>query len=228
GCSLGICSSSVRSFRLNNPPTMKDVEFQELKAGTELKLLLKGSDEDDGSSSLQYELVEGPQGMFLDSSTGLLRWKPRSEDVMLHQVTVSISDGTDTETMVFTIEVLDSGEDRGGSAPIVIGAAAGAACLLISAIAVALVYMKKRKTAADDDDGKRRESGRTEEPKPASSTYSSVTISASEAHVADHVQHNTTYEGLYGKRKEGSGEEGMTARELKDYIHDQITELEKK
>ncbi|MGA1848471.1 MAG: putative Ig domain-containing protein, partial [Thermoplasmatota archaeon] len=42
GCSLGICSSSVRSFRLNNPPTMKDVEFQELKAGTELKLLLKG------------------------------------------------------------------------------------------------------------------------------------------------------------------------------------------
>jgi hypothetical protein len=46
GSSRGICTNSVRSFRLNTPPTLDPVGLQEISTGEEFKMLLSSTDED--------------------------------------------------------------------------------------------------------------------------------------------------------------------------------------
>ena len=58
--------------------------------------------EDVDTASLTYSLTESPAGMTIDSSTGVIQWMPadQSEDV-----TVQVSDGSESVTQSFTITV---------------------------------------------------------------------------------------------------------------------------
>ncbi|MGH0035110.1 MAG: hypothetical protein ACQGVK_08770 [Myxococcota bacterium] len=46
----------------------------------------------DGDRGFRYELVQGPDGMELDSASGELRWKPRLDQTGEHRVEVAVDD----------------------------------------------------------------------------------------------------------------------------------------
>ncbi|MGA1819483.1 MAG: putative Ig domain-containing protein [Thermoplasmatota archaeon] len=234
GCSYGTCSPGILSFTLNNPPTIKDVSMQEAEAGKVFKLLLIGQDEDDERNDLMFQLVEGPNGLDFDPATGLIKWKPEMDDVMLHQARFTISDGIDTTEFMVTIDVIEPEGGigaEGGMTMVLVGAGIGAVVLLVSVTVFFVIYRKKNGKKGDGEatlDTTFSDEGPDEEENiPVSSRYSAVTIDATEAHMRDKMQHKVTYESLYGKTRPEAEDEGMTARELKEFIGKQITELER-
>ncbi len=61
---------------------------------------------DADSDTLTYSLTTAPDGMTINSATGLISWTPNASQEGSNSVTVSVSDGTATDTQSFTITVL--------------------------------------------------------------------------------------------------------------------------
>ena len=82
--------------------------FTANSAGQEYRYDVDAVDPDD--DELTYTFESGPEGMFVDETTGLVRWPVTSADVGSHQMSVRASDrrgGADVQT--FTIEILSPG-----------------------------------------------------------------------------------------------------------------------
>ena len=60
---------------------------------------------DDNDADLTYSLLLSPEGMTIDSSTGLLTWTPTEDQVGENDVTIKVSDGWNGITQDFSIEV---------------------------------------------------------------------------------------------------------------------------
>ncbi|WP_422925495.1 putative Ig domain-containing protein [Singulisphaera sp. PoT] len=66
---------------------------------------IKALDSDPGQT-LTYHLIDGPDGLTLDSSTGALAWSPTSADLGSHPVTIEVSDGVGgTDSTTFNLVV---------------------------------------------------------------------------------------------------------------------------
>ncbi|WP_182864853.1 putative Ig domain-containing protein [Rhodopirellula sp. JC639] len=59
---------------------------------------------------LTWKLLEAPDGMEINETTGLIRWTPTAAQVDSHDVLVEVSDGLDTGTQAYTIVVKSSDE----------------------------------------------------------------------------------------------------------------------
>lgn len=75
----------------------------------------------DGDRSFRYELVEGPRGMKLDSSRGVLTWEPEEDQAGKHRVEIAVADrsgGRSTQSFLIPVVVReldsDAGSDAGG------------------------------------------------------------------------------------------------------------------
>jgi len=62
---------------------------------------------DPDGDNLIYLLVLSPEGMSINSENGLMIWTPTNDQVGIHQVEVEISDGKQSVTQDFEIEVLN-------------------------------------------------------------------------------------------------------------------------
>jgi len=60
---------------------------------------------DDNDADLTYSLLLSPEGMTIDSSTGLLTWTPTEDQVGENDVTIKVSDGWNGITQDFSVEV---------------------------------------------------------------------------------------------------------------------------
>ena len=54
---------------------------------------------------LQFSVLEGPAGMSIDSASGVVSWTPGNDDVGIQNVAISVSDGTGTTSLPYTITV---------------------------------------------------------------------------------------------------------------------------
>jgi hypothetical protein len=229
GSSMGVCSNGVFSFRLNSPPTLSSIGLQEGQVGVQFKLLLQGSDGDqEDQIDLVYSLVEGPEGLQVDQDTGLIKWKPRADQVMLHKVVVRVSDGTDDTDVSFTIDVKSNGVIS--SDQFVFASLIGVLILVIVLILAFVFFRIKRPKKKDGQINKVSEeqvigsSDDEETPK----VKCDVALSPTEAHA--HLGKGSaavSYEELYGSPAPKMEDKGMTTKELKNFIHEQINELEK-
>ncbi len=62
---------------------------------------------DPDGDSLTYLLTLSPEGMNIDSENGLITWTPTNEQVGINLVEVEISDGRESDTQSFEIEVIN-------------------------------------------------------------------------------------------------------------------------
>ncbi len=204
GCSDGLCTSGVMSFRVNYKPTFKTIEDQKISAGTNFKFKISCTDQDtEDIPNLRYSLMDAPEGMTISEETGMIRWTPEDNQVMLHTVTVEVSDGIETNTATFDIEVGKAESSSSSSLFLII------IIVVIVVISLALgifFFMIKKKQM--DEEARRKGDEEREKLK----------------HEKD--EHQLSYEDLYGVPAPEKNEEGMTTSELKDYIHEQIEDLE--
>ena len=126
---FGTCESGIRSFKVNYKPVISPIPSQEAKTGEEFSLKISASDQDvEDSGNLIYSLASAPSGMTIKEDTGAIKWKPSSSQEDIHVVTVEVSDGVETTTETFDIEVL-KGEEAGLPIALIIGI--GAALLIV-------------------------------------------------------------------------------------------------
>lgn len=92
----------------NNPPTLADVSSQTANPGAKLEVQFSGADADKGDT-LKYELVSGPEGASVDSSSGKFTWQAKPEQVgQSLEAEVKVSDSRpkpESATRKFTIKV---------------------------------------------------------------------------------------------------------------------------
>jgi hypothetical protein len=62
---------------------------------------------DPNGDTLTYSFTIKPEGMNINSENGLVTWTPTNDQVGIHQVVVEISDGKQSVTQSFEIEVFN-------------------------------------------------------------------------------------------------------------------------
>ncbi|MGA1820332.1 MAG: putative Ig domain-containing protein, partial [Thermoplasmatota archaeon] len=203
GCTFGTCTSGILSFRVNYCPTFKFIDDQEVPAGRNFKLKVSCTDQDpEDIQNLRFSLLEAPSGMTISEETGMIRWTPKDNQVMLHTVTVQVTDGIDTNSLMFEIEVT---EGEISTSTLVITILIGVVVILL--LALGIFFFLRKKKQMDEEALKRGEEERAALEKEREQEYLS-------------------YEQLYGVPAPEKEEEGLTTRELKEYIHEKIGELE--
>jgi cell division protein FtsN len=109
GFYYGKCLNGNINFVVNTPPSILPIPDQTMTAGTEFELEVKGSDQnEEDRSKLVYGLESAPEGMTINSLTGMLTWTPTEGQVRSHTVVVLASDGKDVTTTIFDIEVKEA------------------------------------------------------------------------------------------------------------------------
>lgn len=129
----------------NNPPRINPVTVNFTRVGQAFALKLTGSDSDAWDSvNLTFRLVSGPAGLMV-SADGSVLWIPAKDQAGMHTVTVSLSDGKNSATSAFTVEVKKPAPAAAGAAGyseavllmmLVIG-------ILIGALAILVMMMRR-------------------------------------------------------------------------------------
>jgi len=228
GCSYGHCEDGARRFYLNSPPEVISLDFKEIRIGEELWIVIKATDKDlPQGQYLSFQLVEGPAGMNVTLKGGILTWEPDKEQTMMHLVTVSVTDGTDTTEMTFTINVLPGSIEKGWSGlPLILGVVI-TVLVLCSGIGAVLFFRKKKKEH-DKEEPEEQVIGNFEDEEKVPGTKCDVSLSVQEAHAQlGRGSKKVSYEELYGTPAPKKDEEEMDSMQLKEFIGQQIKELEK-
>lgn len=92
---------------LNTPPTITSTPVLIVKVDDVYRYNINVFDPDN-VTSLIFFLVNSPEGMKIDSATGVITWMPTSDQIGEHIVIVKASDGVDFDTQEFTILVKKS------------------------------------------------------------------------------------------------------------------------
>lgn len=93
----------------NLPPEIVSTPEAAVNADGSFRYALEARDPD-GDRGLRFELVQGPEGMELDSVLGELRWRPRDGQVGEHMVEVHVIDSAGgKDGQVFPITVSEPG-----------------------------------------------------------------------------------------------------------------------
>ncbi|MGA1793442.1 MAG: putative Ig domain-containing protein [Thermoplasmatota archaeon] len=256
GCTFGECSSGVMSFKINSKPTIDTIQPMEAKTGEEFSYKVKASDLDqEDSGNLLYSLVEAPEGMTIKEDTGMIRWKPGSDQKGDHVITVEVSDGLEKAVISFDLEVLKG--DEGGISLVLIVIIV-IVLLLVIGVILFLVFFRKKEVEEEVVDEESEEIAHQIEEHQRELNWeqehyhhhekspASIAASAMEAHEHDHDKHEKYgYKDLYGSEppemeegsepeegsdeiKEGEEEQVEPPEEEEDYLTDLISHMDKK
>jgi hypothetical protein len=203
GCTYGH-SSITGNFKVNNPPQIDLIPQQEGVTGSEFKLIISCSDQDQGDhSNFRYRLINSPEGMTINENTGMIKWTPKDDQIGTFTAMVQVSDGIDTHSRSFDIEVIEGEKETSTLLLIIITVAV--VILMIATVVFLIFSVKKR---MDENALKREEEEKAAMEKEREDEYAS-------------------YEEIYGvPAPESEEEEELTTQELRDAIHEQIEELE--
>ncbi|MFN0305303.1 MAG: N,N-dimethylformamidase beta subunit family domain-containing protein [Burkholderiales bacterium] len=88
----------------NDPPQITPIPFTTATVGTAYRLKVHAIDAN--SDALNFSLAQGPAGMLISSTSGLIEWTPAASQAGSHPVTVQVIDsGGLVATQAFTIAV---------------------------------------------------------------------------------------------------------------------------
>lgn len=94
------CTSSIS---INTPPVITSIPVTTAKAGVEYSYNVFATDPN--GDNLTYSLLAYPNGMTINSSTGLITWIPTNNQIRDYEVEVEVSDGELSVTQTFTVTV---------------------------------------------------------------------------------------------------------------------------
>lgn len=92
------CSSSIS---INKPPVITSTPVTTAKVGVEYSYHVFATDPN--GDNLTYSLLAYPNGMTINSSTGLITWIPTNNQVREYEVEIEVSDGELSVTQTFTV-----------------------------------------------------------------------------------------------------------------------------
>lgn len=104
---LGACGK-------NAAPTLQPIDDQTIEVGAELTLEIVGADDDDDSLSFSVSCdsiadlttrAHPPRFDSFGPTSAYFRWTPLALDVGTHELTISVSDGKDSASQTFTVDV---------------------------------------------------------------------------------------------------------------------------
>jgi MYXO-CTERM domain-containing protein len=90
---------------------------------------------DPDGQPLTYSLFTAPDGMTIDSASGLLVWTPTEDDAGANAVSVGVTDGVSTSTQIFSVNVEVEG-DGGGCGCSTTGDTGGAGWMIWAMLAL--------------------------------------------------------------------------------------------
>jgi len=94
----------------NKKPTLDNIGPQEIYEGDKLELNITGFDED--GDRIFFSMTEGPEGAICHPMGEWFGWTPRFDQAGEYEVTFTVTDGTDSDSEVVTITVLDKDPGR--------------------------------------------------------------------------------------------------------------------
>jgi hypothetical protein len=107
GMNTGECLDGVFSFVVNTPPTIGPIETQKITVGETFLFEVEVSDVNkDDYKFFIYSLEKAPEGMLLDHTRGVITWIPEADQEGAHSVKITLTDGLDTVSATFEIDVL--------------------------------------------------------------------------------------------------------------------------
>jgi len=86
----------------NEPPVIQSSPPLSAKLGDDYSYQVEAIDDND--ADLTYSLILAPEGMTIDSSTGLITWTPTESQIGENNVSIKVSDRWNKTTQDFTIE----------------------------------------------------------------------------------------------------------------------------
>ena len=116
---------------------------QRLTPGSSLDLVITVRHPDRWyTPDLTYILVEHPTGMRI-SSDGSVLWTPGEDQLGRHTITVEISDGVNSQTSSFDVNVVEEGSGEDGSMNVLIGLLVAVSFAVIVAVVYLTLVMKR-------------------------------------------------------------------------------------
>jgi len=94
------CSPSIS---INKPPVITSIPITTAKVGVEYNYHVFATDPN--GDSLTYSLLAYPNGMVINSSTGLITWIPTESQVRQYDIEIEVSDGELSDSQEFTVTV---------------------------------------------------------------------------------------------------------------------------
>ncbi|AWB67172.1 hypothetical protein C2869_12320 [Saccharobesus litoralis] len=102
-------SFTITVANTNDAPEINSTAITSATEDSAYSYTLSASDVDSGDS-LTYSAVTKPDWLSINASSGVLSGTPDNDDVGTHGVTLSVSDGTTTDTQSFTITVANTND----------------------------------------------------------------------------------------------------------------------
>jgi hypothetical protein len=220
GGTFGTCSSGVLSFKINWKPTVDVIQPQEAKTGKEFSLKIPGSDQDqEDTGNLIFTLNGAPEGMIIKEDTGMIRWTPKDDQKGDHVISVMVTDGVETTSASFDLEVVQGDEE---GFPLFIIIIIVVVLLLIILAVLAFLFLRKKEDKEEEVDEESEELAHIIEDHQKEMQWekehyhhhekspSVIASSAMMAHAHDHDKHDELgYKDLYGSEPpEVEGGEG--------------------
>ena len=84
--------------RANRPPQFTSAPPVEATVGRVYRYSVTAIDPD-GSSSITYQLASNPNGMTIDTATGLITWTPTASDASTHTISIKVNDARGGEAL---------------------------------------------------------------------------------------------------------------------------------
>lgn len=105
-------SVHIKIASINDPPSIRSKPVTTARVWGTYNYDVEASDPDPGDT-LTYSLIKKPEGMSINSSTGLIEWKPEGSQAGTYEVQVKVEDGSsepssDTQEFSVTVASLDS------------------------------------------------------------------------------------------------------------------------
>lgn len=94
------CTSSIS---IDKPPVITSIPVTTAKVGVEYSYNVFATDPN--GDNLTYSLLAYPNGMTINSTTGLISWVPAESQVRDYEVKVEVSDGELSVTQAFIVTV---------------------------------------------------------------------------------------------------------------------------
>jgi len=100
---LFISFSCSPTISINKQPVITSIPVTTAKVGVEYSYNVFATDPN--GDSLTYSLLAYPNGMIINSTTGLITWIPTENQVREYEIEVEVSDGELSDSQAFTITV---------------------------------------------------------------------------------------------------------------------------